>query len=182
VLSDLRDPADTLSAVRASCAVALLSGPPQRFRGEPLVDGGFVESVPYRSALREGGTHVLVLRSRDAGFRLPAYRRRTELALRLASPQLASLLRARPQRYNGEAEELEGLASHLRVGRRSRRSRSRQTVAWSHTSTRTSRRSKRASTWSDRDCVAAARTRDGATQSRGVVGAHPRTSEKAAVI
>jgi predicted patatin/cPLA2 family phospholipase len=112
VLSDLRDPADTLSAVRASCAVPLLSGPPQRFRGEPLVDGGFVESVPYRSALREGGTHVLVLRSRDAGFRLPAYRRRTELALRLASPQLASLLRARPQRYNGEAEELEGLASH----------------------------------------------------------------------
>jgi predicted patatin/cPLA2 family phospholipase len=112
VLSALRNPDEILGAVRASCSVPLLNGPPQLFRGEPLVDGGFLESVPYRSALREGATHVLVLRSRDAGYRLPPYRRLTELAMRLASPKLVSLLRARPQRYNREAEELERLASH----------------------------------------------------------------------
>ena len=112
VLADLRDPDETLRAVRASCSVPLLNGPPQRFRGEPLVDGGFLESVPYRSALREGATHVLVLRSRDAGYRLPPYPKRQELAMRLACPELVTLLRARPRRYNREAEELEDLASN----------------------------------------------------------------------
>ena len=112
VLEDLRDPDETLSAVRASCAVPVLNGAPQRFRGEPLVDGGFLESVPYRSALREGATHVLALRSRDAGYRLPPCPKRQELALRLACPELVTLLRARPRRYNREAEELEALASN----------------------------------------------------------------------
>jgi predicted patatin/cPLA2 family phospholipase len=112
VLSGLRDPGEILSAVRASCSVPLLNGPPQRFRGELLVDGGFVESVPYRSALGEGATHVLVLRSRDAGYRLPAYRAITSLAMRLGSAELVTLLRARPRRYNRDAEELERLASH----------------------------------------------------------------------
>jgi hypothetical protein len=112
VLSDLREPDDVLKAVRASCTVPLLNSAPQRFRGELLVDGGFVESVPFRSALREGATHVLALRTRDGGYRLPEYRRFAELAMRLAGPELASLLRGRPHRYNGEADELEGLASH----------------------------------------------------------------------
>ena len=112
VLSDLREPDDVLKAVRASCTVPLLNSAPQRFRGELLVDGGFLESVPFRSALREGATHVLALRTRDGGYRLPEYRRLAELAMRLVGPELVSLLRGRPQRYNGEADELEGLASH----------------------------------------------------------------------
>jgi predicted patatin/cPLA2 family phospholipase len=114
VLADLRDPCDTLSAARASCSVPVLNGAPQRFRGEPLVDGGFLESVPYRSALREGATHVLALRSRDAGYRLPPCPKRQQLAMRLAYPELVTLLRARPRRYNQEAEELEALASNPR--------------------------------------------------------------------
>ena len=115
VLSDLRDPDETLSAVRASCSVPLLSGAPQQFR-ERLVDGGFVESVPYRSALLDGATHVLALRSRNAGYRLPPYPRHARLAMRLACPELVTLLRARPHRYNREAEELEGSASHHGAG------------------------------------------------------------------
>ena len=112
VLADLRDPDETLKAARASCAVPVLNGSPQRFRGETLVDGGFLESVPYRSALREGATHVLALRSRDAGYRLPPSPKRQELAMRLACPELVTLLRARPRRYNREAEELDDLASN----------------------------------------------------------------------
>ena len=38
------------------------------YRGEPTVDGGLLEPIPYRTALREGATHVLVLRSRDAAL------------------------------------------------------------------------------------------------------------------
>ena len=112
VLADLRHRETALSAVRASCSVPLLSGGPHQFRGEPLLDGGFLESVPYRAALREGATHVLVLRSCTAGHRLQQYCRATGLAMRIADPTVASLLRARPRRYNEAADELEGLASH----------------------------------------------------------------------
>ena len=90
----------------------MLNGAPHRFRGEPLVDGGFLESVPYRSALREGATHVVALRSRDAGYRLPPCLKRQQLAMRLAYPELVTLMRARPRRYNQEAEEFEALASN----------------------------------------------------------------------
>ena len=114
VLSGFGDPDELLDAVRASCTLPLLSGGPHRFRGEPLLDGGFVESVPYRAALRDGATHVLVLRSREAGHRLPPYGRLTELAMRLACPEVVPLLRARPQRYNRDADELEQLAAHPR--------------------------------------------------------------------
>ncbi|HEX5859396.1 MAG TPA: patatin-like phospholipase family protein [Microbacterium sp.] len=112
VLADLRDHDTALNAVRASCSVPLLSGGPHRFRGELLVDGGFLESIPYRAALREGATHVLVLRSCAASHRLPQYRRTTGLAMRVADRTVASLLKARPERYNDEADELETLASH----------------------------------------------------------------------
>ena len=111
VLSDLRSPEDALRAVRASCSVPLLNGAPQSFRGERLVDGGFLESVPYRSVMRDGATHVLVLRSRPASYRLPQHRRYEQLAMHLASPKLVSLLRARPARYNSAARELEAVTA-----------------------------------------------------------------------
>lgn len=112
VLSDLREPDETLRAVHASCSVPLLNGAPRQYRGERLVDGGFLESVPYRSALREGASHVLALRSRNAGYRLPPCSRRDALAMRFVCPEVVALLRARPQRYNRDAAELEGWAAH----------------------------------------------------------------------
>ncbi len=111
VLSDFRDTGELLGAVRASCAVPMMSGEPPLFRGERLLDGGFVESVPYRAALREGATHVLVLRSRPAAYRLAPVGRLVELAARQMHPDLASVVAARPQRYNDEADELVWLSS-----------------------------------------------------------------------
>ena len=54
VLAGLEDPADALAAVRASCTIPLFAGAPTPFRGDLLVDGGLLESIPFRSALREG--------------------------------------------------------------------------------------------------------------------------------
>ena len=69
VLADMADVNDLLLAVRASCALPLLSDPPVLYRGMRLADGGFLESMPYTTALAQGATHVLVLRSRPAGYR-----------------------------------------------------------------------------------------------------------------
>src|SRR5579863_3390766 len=59
-------PADLRLALRASAAMPLLAGPPVAFAGHRFYDAGVSESVPYRTALAQGATHVLVLRSRRA--------------------------------------------------------------------------------------------------------------------
>jgi predicted patatin/cPLA2 family phospholipase len=115
VLAGFTDPDDALAAVRASCTIPLLAGEPRLYRGERLVDGGLLEPIPYRTALREGATHVLVLRSRPATFRNPTRIRATELAVGRAHPRLAPLLRTCHARYNEHAAELEALAGGATV-------------------------------------------------------------------
>jgi predicted patatin/cPLA2 family phospholipase len=66
--TDLRpltgDPAELRLALRASAALPLLAGPPVEFDGRRFYDAGLSESIPYRTALAQGATHLLVLRSR----------------------------------------------------------------------------------------------------------------------
>lgn len=53
-------------ALRASTGLPLLSGRPVRLDGRIMLDAGLAEQIPYRSALAQGATHVLVLRTRSA--------------------------------------------------------------------------------------------------------------------
>jgi predicted patatin/cPLA2 family phospholipase len=59
-------PAELRLALRASAALPLLAGPPVEFAGRRFYDAGVSESVPYRTALAQGATHLLILRSRRA--------------------------------------------------------------------------------------------------------------------
>ena len=103
VLAGFEDPDDALAAVRASCTIPVLAGPPLAYRGERLVDGGLIETIPYRAALRDGATHVLVLRSRAAAWRTREHRTAGERLVACAHPELAPLLRERHRRYNAAA-------------------------------------------------------------------------------
>jgi predicted patatin/cPLA2 family phospholipase len=107
VLRDFESTADLLAAARASCSIPTLAGAPPTYRGEPMVDGGLLEPIPYRTALREGATHVLVLRSRDARYRARSQDRLAERMLARAHPGLAPLLQSCSWRYNRDAAELE---------------------------------------------------------------------------
>jgi predicted patatin/cPLA2 family phospholipase len=51
-------------ALRASTALPVLAGRPVTLGGSRYYDAGLAESVPFRQALRDGATHVLVLRSK----------------------------------------------------------------------------------------------------------------------
>jgi predicted acylesterase/phospholipase RssA len=66
--TDLRpliaDPAELRLALRASASLPFLAGPPVELRGRRFYDAGITESVPFRTPLAQGATHVLVLRSR----------------------------------------------------------------------------------------------------------------------
>jgi predicted patatin/cPLA2 family phospholipase len=113
VLRDFESAEDILAAARASCSIPVLTGAAPTYRGEATVDGGLLEPIPYRTALREGATHVLVLRSREAGFRAPRPGRLVERTIARAHPELVPLLRTCSERYNRDAAELERRAPGL---------------------------------------------------------------------
>src|SRR4051794_29870109 len=115
VLQDFADGDELMQAVRASAAIPRLGGAAATFRGERMADGGLIEPIPYPTALREGATDVLVLRSRGAGYRQPALRDLGEyLALR-DDAEIVELLRRHHGVYNQQAAELERGGERCRV-------------------------------------------------------------------
>jgi predicted patatin/cPLA2 family phospholipase len=107
VLQDFTDVDEELQAVRASCSVPVLSGPPTVFRGEPLWDGGLLEPMPFRSPVHQGATHVMVLRTRPAAFRARPPAGPAAIALRQMDSELVRLAAASSERYNAAATDLE---------------------------------------------------------------------------
>lgn len=62
----LVDKASLQLALRASAAVPVLAGLPVEIDGRRYVDAAVAEPIPFRTALAQGATHVLVLRTRRA--------------------------------------------------------------------------------------------------------------------
>ncbi|MDD7935378.1 patatin-like phospholipase family protein [Actinomycetospora straminea] len=60
------DKASLQLALRASAAVPLLAGLPVEIEGRRYVDAAVAEPIPFHTALHQGATHVLVLRTRRA--------------------------------------------------------------------------------------------------------------------
>jgi predicted patatin/cPLA2 family phospholipase len=54
-------------AVRATSTLPIIAGPPVWLNGRRYLDAGLSEAIPFRAAIADGATHVLVLRSRKAG-------------------------------------------------------------------------------------------------------------------
>jgi predicted patatin/cPLA2 family phospholipase len=100
-------------ALRGSAALPLLAGPPVELGGRRLIDAGLSAAIPFRAAINDGASHVLVLRSRRAGEVATAPGRLsgavTARALRRVAPALERGFRTRAQR-EGEDEAL--LARH----------------------------------------------------------------------
>jgi predicted patatin/cPLA2 family phospholipase len=66
--TDLRplitDAAELRLALRASASLPFLAGPPIELHDRRFYDAGVAESIPFRTPLAQGATHILVLRSR----------------------------------------------------------------------------------------------------------------------
>ena len=107
-------PADLRLALRASAALPLLAGPPVQLDGRRFYDAGLSESVPYRTALAQGATHVLVLRSRRGPIavpedgRVPARSARViaRTALRRETPALRAAFLGRDARLAADDRRL----------------------------------------------------------------------------
>ena len=100
-------------ALRASATLPLLAGPPVALAGRRLTDAGLSAAIPFRAALADGATHVLVLRSRRAGEGVAPPGRAggalTAAALRRLGPAVAAAYRTRVER---EAADEALLARH----------------------------------------------------------------------
>ncbi|MEU8361101.1 patatin-like phospholipase family protein [Nonomuraea sp. NPDC048882] len=92
----LTGPVELRLALRASAALPFLAGPPVELAGRFYYDAGLAESIPYRTALAQGSSHVLVLRSRPAAPGTAARRRgaRPSYGARLIA---ATVLRSYPE-------------------------------------------------------------------------------------
>jgi predicted patatin/cPLA2 family phospholipase len=115
--TDLRphigNPAELRLALRASAAMPLLAGPPVEFAGRRFYDAGVSESVPYRTALAQGATHLLVLRSRrdprparDGHRPSRSARLLARTTLRREAPALRAALLARESRLAADDQLL----------------------------------------------------------------------------
>ncbi|TNC24943.1 patatin family protein [Amycolatopsis alkalitolerans] len=97
-------------ALRGSAGLPLLAGPLIRLGGRRLLDGGLTETIPFHSALRDGCTHVLVLRSRRVDERPLPPPRVENLAvtafLRRTAPATLGAWRGRTERRRADDERL----------------------------------------------------------------------------
>lgn len=63
----IHDPRSLRLAIRASSALPLLAGPPVEVDGRRYLDAGLSAAIPFRAAIADGATHILLLRSRREG-------------------------------------------------------------------------------------------------------------------
>ncbi|MBV9466501.1 MAG: patatin-like phospholipase family protein [Solirubrobacterales bacterium] len=110
VLSDLRSLPELRGALLASSRMPWVGGEPVPFRGRRFLDGGLAESIPHRSAMALGATHVLVAQTRPCGVSVepasPLAERIIARRLRALNPALLELYRARPVQYERAVAEI----------------------------------------------------------------------------
>ena len=108
---------DIYGAIRASASMPLLA-PIVEVEGVPCVDGGASNSIPYQRPIDEGYDKVVVITTREHGYRKPQTPR--PLARLYARhykqyPQLVRALLETPRRYARELDALDALEAKGRV-------------------------------------------------------------------
>lgn len=103
------------TALRASSGLPLLAGPPVALGGRRYFDGGLAETVPVRTALKNGATHALILRTRRADERRPPAPRLHNLVggtyMRLNAPGAYRAWKERPGQQAVEDEAISGMGA-----------------------------------------------------------------------
>jgi predicted patatin/cPLA2 family phospholipase len=119
-LTGLKDLKELRHALLASSRLPWVGGGPVEFRGRQYLDGGLVEAIPLRTALRLGATHALVLQTRPEGLRYPASEgfaeRIVERRLRALNPALVECYRARGRRYDEASDQVQELERQRGAG------------------------------------------------------------------
>lgn len=105
------------TAIRASASMPLLA-PVVQVDGVPCLDGGCSVSIPYQRAMEEGYDKIVVVTTREHGYRKPLVGR--PLARAYARhyrkyPQLVRAVLDTPRRYARELDEIDRLEAAGRI-------------------------------------------------------------------
>lgn len=112
----LFDPSDkTNTLLKASCALPVLF-PYIYMDGIPYLDGGLSDSIPYERAFADGCDRVVVVLTREAGYKKKTSSSTKTLARAyLKYPELSKDLLKRAGRYNRSLKKLEKLEKEGKV-------------------------------------------------------------------
>ncbi len=100
-------------ALRASTGLPLLSGDPVALGGRRWIDAGLAEAIPYRTAVADGATDVLVLRTRPVGWQsTPPSRLETAVVSRYLRKVAPAALPGWVDRHNLQRADDDHLAAH----------------------------------------------------------------------
>ncbi len=108
---------DIYAAIRASASMPLLA-PMTPVEGIPCLDGGVSVSIPYQKAIDEGYEKIVVITTREHGYRkAPVSRGMARLYARAYRryPNLVRALVAAPRRYARELDEIDRLEAAGRI-------------------------------------------------------------------
>jgi predicted patatin/cPLA2 family phospholipase len=112
----ITDKASLQMALRASACVPLLAGLPIEIGGRHYVDAAVAEPLPFHTALAQGATHALVLRTRRADQEaVDATRLERALVVRLGAarvPGLVQVLGSRLEHRRADDEFLARQTTH----------------------------------------------------------------------
>jgi predicted patatin/cPLA2 family phospholipase len=111
ILKNFGNRDELFEGLRASSTIPFFAGPPVHFRGDRYLDASLYVSIPFRAAVEDNATDVVVLLSRPKGYlrRRPSWINRHLVVPFLASvdPALPPLYMVRAEKYRAEIENIQ---------------------------------------------------------------------------
>ncbi|MGX7200280.1 patatin-like phospholipase family protein [Enterococcus nangangensis] len=106
-----------LQAVQASASMPFVSKPVE-INGDPFLDGGCCDKVPYQWAMDQGYEKIIVVRTREESYRKKLHSERTKRAMRLAYrhyPKFVTALETMNDNYNQQCAAITELGQAGRL-------------------------------------------------------------------
>lgn len=100
-----------LKAVQASASMPFVSKPVE-INGDPFLDGGCCDKIPYQWAIDQGYEKIVVVRTREESYRKKIHSERTKQVMGLAYrhyPKFVTALEAMNENYNQQCAEISEL-------------------------------------------------------------------------
>lgn len=118
---------DIMAAIKASASMPYIS-PMVYIDGKPYLDGGCSCKIPYEWALDEGYEKIVIVKTRETGYRKKVTDSRLPYRVYKDYPDFADVLFASNDRYNRQCDEIDWLdaagrafvlapSEHVKVGR-----------------------------------------------------------------
>lgn len=113
-LSETKDKRRLVNIARASSSLPFVC-PMVTVDGIPMLDGGITDSIPFRRAFDKGFKKVVVILTRNRGYRKKIHNTKVPPFIYSHYPQLRNAINHRSYIYNRQLDELEHLENDGRV-------------------------------------------------------------------